>query len=85
MHVIEEKKRFSKELTTVAPSARLFKVVVNNYKPQKEDQLENMVSRDDSKQADESIGLPPQPASYLRYPKYDWFWTKLVSYLYNFS
>lgn len=73
MHVIEEKKKFSKELTTVAPSARLFKVVVNNYKQQKEERLEEIVSSDDLIKADESIGLPPQPARYLKYPEYDWF------------
>ena len=72
MHVIEEKKKFSKELTTVAPSARLFKVVVNNYKQQKEEWLEKIAGPDDSTKNDESIGLPPQPAKYLKYPEYDW-------------
>ena len=72
MHVIEEKENFYKELTTIEPSARLFKVVVNNYKQKKVGRLEKIVDDDDTTMTAEPIGLPPQPASYLRYPKYDW-------------
>ena len=72
MHVIEEKKKFSKELNTVAPPAPLFKVVVNNYKQQKDERLEKIIDDDDTTVTSEPVGLPPQPASYLRYPKYDW-------------
>lgn len=72
MHVIEEKKKFSKELATVAPSARLFKVVVNNYKQKKVERLEKIIDDDDTTMTAEPIGLPPQPASYLKYPEYDW-------------
>lgn len=73
MHAIEEKKRFSKELITIQPPPHLFKVVVNNYKQQKEEQLEKVVVDDDSTTTAEPIGLPPQPAKYLKYPEYDWF------------
>ena len=73
MHVIEEKENFYNEKTTVGPSARLFKVVVNNFKQKKEERLEKIVDDDDTTITAEPIGLPPQPRSYLRYPKYDWF------------
>jgi len=73
MQVIEEKKKFSKKLTKVAPPALLFKVVVNNYKLQKEEELEKIVNDNDPLITAEPIGLPPQPARYLKYPEYDWF------------
>jgi hypothetical protein len=61
----------NRELSPVKPLIP-FKVVVNNYKQQKEKT---------GKEPDESIatvnseeyGLPPQPESYLKYPEYDWF------------
>lgn len=73
MHAIEEKENYFKELITAEPSALLFKVVVNNYKQQKEERSEKIADEDDTTMTAEPIGLPPQPASYLRYPKYDWF------------
>ena len=72
MRAIEEKANFSNELTTVEASAFQFKVVVNNYKKEKENQLEKMPKGDDLTTT-KPVGLPPQPASYLKYPKYDWF------------
>ena len=72
MHAIEEKKKFSKELTTIQPSALMFKVVVNNYRQQKKERLE-IVDEDDSTAKAKQFGLPPQPKRYLKYPEYDWF------------
>jgi len=45
-------------------------VVINNYRHkekslEEEEIVETMMSEDQ--------GLPPQPAGYLKFPKYDWF------------
>jgi hypothetical protein len=80
MHAIEEKENlYSKpdkedhELTIVKSSARLFKVVVNNYKQEKEEISEEPVEDIDATMNFRQIGLPPQPTNYLKYPSYDWF------------
>ena len=51
----------------------LFKVVVNNYKQQKEKVITEPDEGIDATVSSEKYGLPPQPASYLKYPEYDWF------------
>jgi len=77
MRVFEEREkkhlnptRKNAELLIVEPPRSLFKVVVNNYRQkekslEQEEIVETMMSEDQ--------GLPPQPAGYLKYPKYDWF------------
>jgi len=77
MRVFEErdKKHFNSarknsELLVIEPPRSLFKVVVNNYRQkekslEEEEVVETMMSDDQ--------GLPPQPAGYLKFPKYDWF------------
>ena len=65
--------RKNNELPFSEPSRRLFKVVVNNYKPpekslnkmKKEEIVETMMN--------DQQGLPPQPTGYLKFPDYDWF------------
>ena len=79
MRVLEEREikhlnsaRKSTELLIIEPPRSLFKVVVNNYRQkaksldkEEEEIVETMMSKDQ--------GLPPQPAGYLKFPKYDWF------------
>ena len=80
MHAIEEKENlYSKpdkedhELTLVKPSARLFKVVVNNYNHEEENEITEELDEDiDATMTFRQIGLPPQPTNYLKYPSYDW-------------
>ena len=79
MRVFEEREkkhlnsaRKNTELLVVEPPRSLFKVVVNNYRQKeksldkKEEEIVETIMRDDQ-------GLPPQPAGYLKFPKYDWF------------
>jgi hypothetical protein len=82
MHVFEEKKnirniRYSRDgdLSFAEPPLIPFKVVVNNYKQQTESITEEKDEDDliDETTSSEEYGLPPQPDSYLKYPKYDWF------------
>ena len=80
MHAIEEKeniyhtrKKRNRELTPAEPSARLFKVVVNNYRQEKEKLLEEPAEDRDATITSPEYGLPPQPVRYIKYPKYDWF------------
>jgi hypothetical protein len=80
MHAIEEKENLhydpdkdNHELTPVKPSASLFKVVVNNYKQQEEEIAEEPDKNIDATMIFRQYGLPPQPTSYLKYPKFDWF------------
>ena len=80
MHAIEEKgnsyrtrKKGKRELTAAEPSASLFKVVVNNYRQEKEKLLEEPVEDRDATITSPEYGLPPQPVRYIKYPKYDWF------------
>lgn len=79
MRAFEEKKniyykhkRENPDLVPVEPPA-LFKVVVNNYRPEKEDVLEKSGDENDPTMISGQYGLPKQPASYLKYPEYDWF------------
>ena len=80
MHAIEEKeniyrtrKKGNRELTAAEPSASLFKVVVNNYRQEKEKLLEEPDLDSDATMISPEYGLPPQPVRYIKYPKYDWF------------
>ena len=80
MHAIEEKeniyhtrKKRNRELTPAEPSASLFKVVVNNYRQEKEKLSEGPDEDIDSTMISPEYGLPPQPARYIKFPKYDWF------------
>ena len=53
-------------------SERLFRVVVNNFKPSEEESLyknEEVVET----MIDDHHGLPPQPTRYLKFPSYDPF------------
>ena len=72
MRAIEEKRNIYNELAPVEPPALLFKVVVNNYRQQEKDLSEERVDVDTATVSPE-YGLPPQPARYIKYPKYDWF------------
>lgn len=80
MHVIEEKesiyykhKRENHELISGEPPALHFKIVVNNYRQQKEEILDAPDDDIDATMISYQHGLPPQPVSYIKYPKYDWF------------
>ena len=80
MRGFEEKKNIlykhrsgNHESISVAPSLALFKVVVNNYKQQTEKITAEHDEVIDATVNSEEYGLPPQPASYLKYPEYDWF------------
>ena len=80
MHAIEEKeniyrrrKKGNRELTPAEPSASLFKVVVNNYRQEKEKLREEPDEDNDATTISTEYGLPPQPVRYIKYPKYDWF------------
>ena len=75
MRVFEEREkkhlgsvRKNTQLLIAEPPRSLFKVVVNNYM-QQDEQDEEMVETMMSDQQ----GLPPQPAGYLKFPEYDWF------------
>ena len=79
MSALEEKEkiRFKRhsgnhELSPAKPLI-LFKVVVNNYKQQKEKVVAEPDEIIDATINSQEYGLPPQPASYLKYPEYDWF------------
>lgn len=79
MHAIEEKgntyhsrKKGNRELTPAEPPASLFKVVVNNYRQEKEKLADPDEDRDATMISPE-CGLPPQPVRYIKFPKYDWF------------
>jgi hypothetical protein len=80
MHAIEEKgttyhkrNKGNRELTPAEPPASLFKVVVNNYRQEKEKLLEEPDEDSDATIIAPEYGLPPQPVRYIKYPKYDWF------------
>lgn len=79
MSVLEEreKKHFisarkNTELLVVEPPRSLFKVVVNKYR-QQERSLDKQHEEIVETIVDDQQGLPPQPAGYLKFPKYDWF------------
>jgi hypothetical protein len=80
MHAIEEKgntyhtrKKGNRALTPAEPPASLFKVVVNNYRQEKEKLLEQPGVDSDATMISPAYGLPPQPVRYIKFPKYDWF------------
>ena len=60
------------ELPSSEPSKPHFKVVVNNYGELKEEIEEEIAVDTDATLASRQVGLPSQPTSYLKYPKYDW-------------
>ena len=79
MFVFEEKEkkhsnsvRKNTEFLVVEPSRSLFKVVVNNYR-QRERSLAKQQEEIVETTINDQQGLPPQPASYLKFPEYDWF------------
>lgn len=64
--------RRNNEVLVIEPSKLLFRVVVNNFKQQKEepfDKPEEIVETI----MDDHQGLPPQPTGYLKFPTYDPF------------
>ena len=80
MHAIEEKgntyhtrNKGSRELTPAEPPVSLFKVVINNYRQEKEKLLEEPDEDRDATMISPEHGLPPQPVRYIKSPKYDWF------------
>ena len=74
MRAIEEKVNIYNELTPVEHSALHFKVVVNNYRQRVNERVEESVDEIvDATTIARHYGLPPQPAKYIKYPKYDWF------------
>jgi hypothetical protein len=79
MRVFEEREikqlnsaRKNSERLVVEPPRSLFKVVVNNYR-QQEKSLEIQKDQIGETMISDQQNLPPQPAGYLKFPKYDWF------------
>jgi hypothetical protein len=64
--------RKNNEVLVIEPSKLLFRVVVNNYKRQEEESLDNNEAIGETIM-DDHQGLPPQPSGYLKFPTYDPF------------
>ena len=64
--------RRNNEVLVIEPSKLLFRVVVNNFKQQKEEPFHNPEEIVETIM-DDHQGLPPQPTGYLKFPTYDPF------------